>query len=53
MFSWVPSLVLGQRDKNMNLERENEDRKYERRLTVQANERTSMKLVTGTVTSEE
>jgi len=35
LFSWVPSLVSGFKEENMNLEPENEVKSYERRLSVQ------------------
>ena len=44
LFSWVPAIVEGLKEDNMNLEVENEGRSYERRLTVQHNERMRMQV---------
>ena len=44
LFSWVPTVVHGFREENMNLEQENEDKKYERTLTMITDERTKTQL---------
>jgi len=39
IFNWIPSVVEGLREENMNLEVEEESPNYERRLTIQQMER--------------
>lgn len=34
LFSWIPNIVAGFKEENMNLEPENEVKGYERRLTI-------------------
>ncbi len=39
LFNWLPNLILGYLEKNLNLEPENEVKGYERRLSVQSREK--------------
>ena len=39
LFNWVPGILDGLKEENMNLEKEQEGKSYERRLTMISDER--------------
>ena len=39
LFNWIPQIVGGLKEENMNLEPENEDKNYARRLTLQSQDK--------------